>query len=258
MFSIVGCSASLPINKYESEDTGIWTLSRIVLWSKEKRSNLKQIKALARINVISEEDKKRFEALLILNNNGKGRIEALGPWRSPIFSIIFDPDFVYLYIYNESTLYFGPNKADSIQNLTGVPLDFSLLFDSLISNLPDYISQCSGSFSDERGFPLLYIYCEEQGRCFRARIRIKDFPVVEEMAWIAEDKHENFLVKYFDSGIQEGFVLPKTVHFQWPEGQEWRISFISLKVNQPVSDDTYIVDEAWFQGKVINLEDLDS
>ncbi|MGA1841987.1 MAG: hypothetical protein ACMUIU_15320 [bacterium] len=258
MFCIIGCSSSLPIYKSKSKNSGVWTLSRIVLWSKERRSNLEQIKAWVRINVISQEEKKGFDAFLILNNKGKGRIEALGPWRSPFFSIVFDPDFVYLYIYNESTLYLSSNKPGYIQKLTEAPLDFSLLFDSLVSNLPENISQCSGSFSNEGAFPLLCMDCEEQGGCLKASVLIKDFPVVEEMAWIREDKDENFLVKYFDLVIQDGYTLPKVVHFQWPEGQEWRISFISLKVNQPVPDDTFTADEAWFQGKVINLEDLDA
>lgn len=258
IFSIVGCSSSLLIYKSQTKDPGIWTLSRIFFWSKERRASLKQIKAWARINVINQEEKRGFDAFLIINNNGKGRIEALGPWRGPIFSIVFDPDFVYLYIYNESTLYFSSNKPGYIQKLTGAPLDFSLLFDSLVSNLPENISQCSCSFSNEREFPLLYMYCEEQIRCLKARIVIKDFPVVEEMAWISEDEQENFLVKYSDLVIQDGYGLPKTVHFQWPEGQEWNISFISLKVNQQVPDDTFTADEAWFQGRVINLEDLDT
>jgi hypothetical protein len=255
--SIVGCSVSLPISRSKPKDPGIWSLSRIVLWSKEKRSNLKQIKAWVKINVISEEGKNGFDAFLILNNDGEGRIEALGPWRSPIFCIVFNPDFVYLYIYNESTLYFGNNKPDYIQRLAGLPLDFFRLFDSLVSNLPEYLSHCSGSFSEEGDHPLLYMDCEEQGRCFKARIMIRDFPVVEEVAWIGEKKYENFLVKYFDLGVQDGYAFPKTVHFQWPEGQECLISFISLKVNQPVSKDTFEADETWFQGKVINLEDLD-
>jgi hypothetical protein len=256
--SIVGCSASLPISKPKLKDSGIWSLSRIFLWSKEKRSNLKQIKALAKINVITEEGKKGFDAFLLLKNNGEGRIEALGPWRSPVLSIIFNPDFVYLYIYKESTLYFGTNKPVYIQKLTQVPLNLSLLFDSLVSNLPENKSQCYGSFSEEGDYPNLYMYCEEQDNCFKARILIKDFPVVEEAAWIGEKKYDNFLIKYFDFEVQDGYVLPKIVHFQWPKGQEWHISFISLKVNQPVSDNAFRVDETWLQGRVINFEDLDT
>jgi hypothetical protein len=218
---------------------------------------LEQIKAWAKINVISEEGKNRFDSFLILNNAGEGRIDALGPWRSPVFSIVFNPDFVYLYIYNESTLYFGNNKPGYIKKLTGAPLDLSFLFDSLVSNLPEDLSKCSGFFSEEGDYPLFFIDCQEQGGCFKARIMIRDIPVVEEVAWMGEKKNENFLVKYFDLGVQDGYAFPKIVHFQWPEGQELHISFISLKVNQTVSDDTFAIDETWFQGKVIKLEDLD-
>lgn len=257
ILSILGCSASLPISRSKPKGSGIWSLSRIVLWAKEKRSNFRQIKAWTKINIIKKEGKNGFDAFLILNNSGEGRIEALGPWRSPLFCIIFDPDFVYLYIYNESTLYFGNNKPVYIQRVTGMPLDLSLLFDSLVSNLPEYLSNCSGSFSEGGEHSLFYMDCEEQGKRFKAKIVIRDLPVVEEMVWIGEKKHENFLVGYFDLRVQDGYALPRIVNFKWPEGQELLISYISLKVNQPVSDDTFTVDETWFQGKVINLEDLD-
>lgn len=257
LFSIVGCNASLPISRSKPKYPSMWSLSQIVLWSKEKRSNLKQIKAWAKINLITEEGKSAFNAFLILNNDQEGRIEALGPLKSPIFSIVFNPDSVYLYIFNEATLYCSKNEPGYIQRLTGLPLDLSRLFDSLVSNIPEYHSQCSVSFSEEGDHSLLYIDCEEQGKRFKARIISRDFPVIEQMIWIGEKKYENFLVEYFDFEEQDGYAIPKIVHFQWPEGQEWLISFTSIKVNPAVSKDTFIADETWFQGKIINLEGLD-
>jgi len=256
--AFMGCSAFLSIPRSKEKDSGPWSLARIMQWASERRSQLSRIKALAKISLVSETERTSFDAFLIINNRGEGRIEAIGPWRAPIFSLVFNPDSIYFYPSNESKLYCGRNRPEDIQKLTGVPIDLSRIFDSLASNLPGTVSQCSLSLTEDGYHNLRCKIPEDRGINFFAKILIRDFPVIQEVAWTGNQVYENFRIQYLRSSEHDGYWFPEEINFYWQNGMACHIRFRSLKVNPPVSERIFIPDATWFHGEVIHIEDLDA
>ena len=182
----------------------------------------------------------------------------MGPWRVPIFYIVFNPDSIYFYPLNEARLYNGQNRPEDIQRLTGIPMDLSRLFDSLVSNLPEALSQCSLTFSEGGYHSLLCMNNTDQGTHLMARILIRDLPLIEEMCWMGGQVYENLTIRYMNISAHNGYYFPEDISFYWQGGQECHIRFNALKVNPPVSSEVFLPDEKWFQGDIIDLKALDT
>ena len=255
--AFIGCSAFLSMPRFNEKGIGPWSLARIMQWSSERRSQLSRIKALAKISLVSEAERASFDAFLIMNNRGEGRIEAIGPWRAPIFFLVFNPDSIYFYPSNESRLYCGRNRPEDIQKLTGIPIDLSRIFDSLASNLPESFSQCSSTLSEEGYHHLRCKSLTDRGIDFQAKILIRDFPVIQEVIWKGDRVYENTRIQYQRVSEHDGYWFPEEINLDWQNGMACIIRLKSLKVNPPVSKGIFMPDATWFQGEVINIEDLD-
>lgn len=257
IFLLAGCCNLFPVSKSKKLDSVSWSLPHICQWFSEKKAGLKQITAWAKVGINTEGGQKALEVFLSLDHKGAGRLEGLGPWKAPIFYLLFDPDSLYFYLPGESRLYLGNNRPDHVQKLIGLPLDLSLLFDLISSNLPEGLSECPHELSQkEKGAPpVLYLCWEGQGIPCDARVVLKEFPVVEEMTCRGEQMHESLRVRYCDMVDFDGYDFPEKIYLYCFDGSEWYIRFKSVKVNQMSSKTIFNPDESWFKGEVVVLDD---
>ena len=252
---LVGCRT---IPCLERTKPGSWPLSRIIQWSAEKRDRLQQLKAYTRITLTQRDKKEAFDAFLFLNRNGEGRLDALGPWRSPLFYLVFNHEYVYLYIIGEQRLYWGQNRPSSLYRLTGLPLDIALFFDSLVGNLPESLQKCSLSSTEKGSHSFFCRVNSNTNMYFSAKLQLKDFPIIQEMNWNGDTLYDHFRIHYTDIIESQGYALPKEIHFFWTDGREVHIHMKGLKLNQPIPPETFRPDPNWFQGEVIDLADLEN
>jgi len=246
---LIGCRASLPVSMPGTFDHAPWTVDRIAQWASARRADIRHIKAWARIGVVAGGERSGFDAFILLTGNGRGRMDALGPWRSPLFSFVFDQDRIYLYLPHERRLYWGVNTPEHVRQFTGLCLDSSLLFDALAANLPDDLAACSHSVS---AAGVHFFTCMGQGGVRTARVAIHATPVLEEMTW--QRAHEDVRITYDGWGDHDGYAFPDAVHFYWREGEEGHIRLHAVKVNAPHAEGMFLPDASWFEGEVVHLE----
>jgi hypothetical protein len=247
----IGCRASLPVSMPEAPDRTPWTVERIAQWASTRRADIRHIKAWARIGVVAGEERNGFDAFVLLAGNGKGRMDALGPWRSPLFSFVFDQDCIYLYLPHEKRLYWGVNTPGHVRRFTGLRLDSSILFDALAANLPEELAMCSHSVSAACDH---FFSCMGQMGVRTARVVIHAGPVLEEMTWQRVRAHDDVRIAYDGWGYHDGYAFPDAVHFYWPEGEEGHIRLHAVKVNAPYAEGMLLPDPSWFEGEVIHLD----
>lgn len=254
---VAGCHSLSHVSKSETLDNlASWSLHNILQWFSEKRGALKQITAWVKVVTANNGEKgEGFDALISLDNKGRGRIEGLGPWRSPLFCLVFDPNSVYFYLSNESRLYLSQNHPAHIRKLIGLPLDLSCLFDIMTSNLPESLSLCPQTASPKGKFHELCLKGEAHGADCEARVVIKDFPVVEELFCSGVRVPEEVRVRYVDTLIVDGYTFPKDIYLNLSGGSEWDIRFRSIKLNQPALHPIFIPDDSWFLGDVFIVDD---
>ena len=165
LFACQSINRSIP----SQHNTHLWSRSFVLQWFSEKREGLDQISAWAKIDLIGGEEENRLECFMILNNEGKGRIEGLGPWKMPVFYLLFDPVSVYFYLPSEDRLYLAENRPETIQALTGIPLELSLLFDSFASHLTSGVYPGDSNSSDR-----IYLKGKDNDMDWDARIAIEE------------------------------------------------------------------------------------
>ncbi|MGA1794696.1 MAG: hypothetical protein ACMUIL_02450 [bacterium] len=247
----IGCRAALPVSMPGGIDHAPWTATRIAQWASARRADIRHIKAWARIGVAAGGERSGFDAFILLTGNGSGRMDGLGPWRSPLFSLIFDQDRIYLYLHNQGRLYWGKNTPGHVRQFTGLHLDSSILFDALAANLPEDLAACSHAVSAAG------IHCfscmGKEGPC-TARVAIRALPVVEEITWQRGGMHENMRIVYGEWGVHDGCAFPDAVHLYWPEGDEGHIRLNAVKVNAPYDEGMFLPDASWFEGEVVHLD----
>ncbi|MGA1843037.1 MAG: hypothetical protein ACMUIS_00560 [bacterium] len=248
---LIGCKASLPVSVPVGIDHPSWTSTRIAQWASARRADIRHFKARARICVATGGERSGFDAFILLTGNGRGRMDGLGPWRSPLFSLIFDHDRIYLYLPHQGRLYWGSNTPGHVRQFTGLHLDSSCLFDALAANLPEDLAACSHSVSATG------IHCfscvGEEGPC-TARVAIRATPVIEEINWHPAGMRENMRIVYGEWGRHDGYAFPDAVHFHWPEGDEGNIHLQEVKVNAPYDEEMLLPDASWFEGEVVHLD----
>ena len=249
----IGCRASFPVSTMPGRiDHAPWTAARIAQWASARRADITHIKARARIGVVAGGERSGFDAFILLTSNGRGRMDGLGPWRSPLFSLIFDQDWIYLYLHHEKRLYWGANTCRHVRQFTGLRLDSSLLFDALAANPPEDLAACTHSVS---AAGIHCFSCTGEGGLCTVRLVIHTTPVIEELDWHRARAHENMRIAYDGWGRHDGYALPDAVHFHWPEGEEGHIRLQAVKVNAPYDEGMLLPDASWFEGEVIHLED---
>ncbi|MBN2373419.1 DUF4292 domain-containing protein [bacterium] len=248
---MIGCR-TVSSNRGDNFDT--WPLHNISKWFSDRRAGLRQVTALAGISCSGKGTYKSFDAVFSLDYKGEGRIEAMGPWMSPIFCLVFDPNSVYFYLPNEGRLYLGKNHHSHVQILTGFPFDLSLLFNLMSSILPEELSQSHSCAQSKAGLPFLCLEGKDHDMIWAAVIQIRDFPFVEDLTCMADDASSSIRVKYNDTINLDGFHFPRNIHFLWPEGQELHIKIKSARLNSQAPKTAFLPDNSWFRGEVIYLE----
>lgn len=247
----IGCRASLPVSMPGTIDHAPWSAARIAQWASARRAGIRHIKAWARIGIVAGGERSGFDAFILLTSNGRGRMDGLGPWRSPLFSLIFDQDRIYLYLPHERRLYWGANTPGHLRQLTGLRIDSSLLFDALAANLPEGLATCSHSVSTAG---VHFFSCMGEGDLCTARVAIRTTPAVEEINWQQARAHVKMRIAYDGWGEHDGYAFPEAIHFYWPEGEEGHIRLHAVKVNVPHDEGIFLPDASWFEGEVVHLE----
>ncbi|OGW18462.1 MAG: hypothetical protein A3G93_11605 [Nitrospinae bacterium RIFCSPLOWO2_12_FULL_45_22] len=227
IFSYNGCVKKPPLHP-----KAIITSAQVVIQALEERKRrIQDLKALARISLVSPERKFSAKQAITLRKPYYLRLETLSFFGYPMLYLFANDQQLSFYNPQENKLFRGSVQLDNIFKLTGLPLEISEIIAILCGDMP---LNSNSSQAELRFEPETTLYSLRLGPDEEIKLGAMDL-LPRQYRWADKSGKTYLEVIYQEYEKINGFFSPFTIRVKLPQRAiSVEIKYSEVKLNQAV------------------------